>query len=80
MDIQAMADYNNKIVVGLGFRNTDALMIFAGFKFNSRFSMHYSFDLTLSEVRKASSNSHEFSLIFNTCKPVNTSTSGCPLF
>lgn len=80
VDIQAMADYNNKVIGGLGFRNTDGLLFFAGFKFNSRFSIHYSFDLTLSEIRKASSNTHEFSLVFNTCKPVNTSTSSCPLF
>ena len=80
LDLQAMVDVSNKFMAGLGYRNTDALIFFAGFKFDSRFSLNYSFDLTLSDLRVASSNTHEISLIFNTCKQENRSTYSCPLF
>lgn len=80
IDLQAMVDISNKFIGGIGYRNTDALMFFAGFKFNSRFSLHYSFDLTLSDIRLSSSNTHELSIIFNTCKKETQSTYSCPLF
>lgn len=80
MDIQAIADFGNKLNVGLGYRNTDAVLFFAGFKLNQRFSMQYSFDLTLSALRNGSSNTHEISLSFSACRPEKTSTSSCPLF
>lgn len=80
MDLNLMLDFSNRFVTGLGYRNTDALMIFAGFKLSPRFTIHYSFDFTLSDIQQVSSNTHEFSLIFNTCKKENTSTSSCPLF
>lgn len=80
MDIQILADFSNKFNFGLGYRNTDALLFFAGFKINQRFSIQYSFDYTLSAIRTASSNTHEISLSFSACKPQNTSTSRCPLF
>jgi type IX secretion system PorP/SprF family membrane protein len=79
-DVQVMADFNNKLQFGLGYRNTDAVIFFAGFKLNQRFSLQYSFDLTLSALRNVSSNSHELSISFATCKPQNTNTSRCPLF
>lgn len=80
IDIQAIADFGNKINFGLGYRNTDALLFFAGFKINQRFSLQYSFDLTLSDLRNGSSNTHELSISFSACKPENTNTSRCPLF
>jgi type IX secretion system PorP/SprF family membrane protein len=80
MDLNLMLDFSNRFVTGLGYRNTDALMVFAGFKLSPRFTIHYSFDFTLSDIQQVSSNTHEFSLIFNTCKKENTSTSSCPLF
>jgi len=80
LDLNMMFDFSNRFVTGLGYRNTDALMIFAGFKLSPRFTVHYSFDFTLSDIQQVSSNTHEFSLIFNTCKKENTSTSSCPLF
>jgi type IX secretion system PorP/SprF family membrane protein len=80
LDIQAMVDLKDIVDLGLGYRNTDALLIFAGFKINQRFSLQYSFDLTLSPLRNGSSNTHELSLSFSACRPENTSTSKCPLF
>lgn len=80
IDLQAIVDYRNILNGGIGFRNTDALIFFAGFKIKQRFSVNYSFDLTLSDIRLGSSNTHELSISFTTCKPENTSTSSCPLF
>lgn len=79
-DLQGMVDINNKFNAGLGYRNTDALLAYAGIKINNRFSIQYSFDFTLSALRNGSSNTHEISLSFSACKPENTSTSSCPLF
>lgn len=80
MDLQAMIDFNNKLNFGLGYRNTDAILAYAGVKINHRFSIQYSFDLTLSALRNGSSNTHELSVSFSACRPENTSTSRCPLF
>ncbi len=80
LDLQMMADLNNQFNFGLGYRNQDCLIFFAGFKLNQRLSIQYSFDATVSALRKASSNSHEISLSFNTCRKANRSTSACPLF
>jgi type IX secretion system PorP/SprF family membrane protein len=80
LDLQAIVDFSNKFNGGLGYRNGDALIFFAGFKINQRFSVNYSFDLTLSDIRLESSNTHELSISFTTCKPENSSTYSCPLF
>lgn len=80
VDLQAMVDFSNKVNAGLGFRNGDALIFFAGFKLNQRFSVNYSFDMTISDIRLGSSNSHELSITFNTCKAPSNSTYSCPLF
>jgi len=80
LDLQAMVDLKDVVDLGLGYRNSDAVLFFAGFKINQRFSVQYSFDLTLSPLRNGSSNTHELSLTFSACRPENTSTSKCPLF
>jgi type IX secretion system PorP/SprF family membrane protein len=80
IDAQVMADWQNKVQLGIGYRNQDALLFFAGFKINSRFSVLYSFDLTTSALRKASSNSHELSIILNNCAPAESGSLSCPLF
>jgi type IX secretion system PorP/SprF family membrane protein len=80
LDLQMMADLNNQFNFGLGFRNQDCLIFFAGFKINQRLSIQYSFDATVSALRKASSNTHEISLSFNSCRKERNSTSACPLF
>ena len=80
LDLQLMTDFSNKVNIGIGYRNTDAMLFFAGMKFNQRLSIQYSFDLTLSALRNASSNTHELSISFSACKPENTNQSRCPLF
>jgi type IX secretion system PorP/SprF family membrane protein len=80
LDLQMMADLNNQFNLGIGYRNQDCLIFFAGFKINQRLSIQYSFDATVSALRKASSNTHEISVSFNTCRKERSSTSACPLF
>lgn len=80
VDVQVMGDWQNKLQLGIGYRNQDALLLFAGFKINSRFSVMYSFDLTTSAIRKASNNSHELSIILNNCAPAAPGSLSCPLF
>lgn len=80
VDINATVDIKNMFDVGLGYRNGDAVMFFAGYKFNHRFFIMYSFDLTTSPLKKYSNNSHEISLSFNACRPDKTASASCPLF
>ncbi len=80
LDIQAMIDFSNKVNFGIGYRNTDAILIFAGFKYKQQLSIQYSFDYTLSGLQNFSKNTHEVSFAFTTCKPENKDNIRCPLF
>jgi type IX secretion system PorP/SprF family membrane protein len=79
-DLQANIDIRNLFDVGLGYRNTDALIFFAGYKLNQKLSIIYSFDLTTSAIRNYSNNTHEISLSFNACRSEKTAAASCPLF
>lgn len=79
-DLNMLFDYNNKIGLGIGYRNVDAVVFTASFKIKEQFSIHYSFDYTLSNIQNVSKNTHEVSLIFSGCKSKNTKTNACPLF
>ncbi|TXI83803.1 MAG: type IX secretion system membrane protein PorP/SprF [Crocinitomicaceae bacterium] len=79
-DINLILDLNNKVGVGLGYRNTDALMAFLQVKLKDQFSIGYSFDYVLSSVGRNEFFSHEISLSFSSCKSVNTNQTSCPLF
>lgn len=80
MDLNLHMDFNNRFGLGLGYRNTDALMAFVSFKVAERFMIMYSFDYTLSEIQNVSSNTHELSLKFSGCKTRKEGSTGCPLF
>lgn len=80
LDIQAMIDFANKVNLGIGYRNTDAILCFAGFKLNQQLSIQYSFDYTLSAIKIGSNNTHEVSISYTTCKPENKDKTRCPLF
>jgi type IX secretion system PorP/SprF family membrane protein len=77
MDINVLFNYLNKFGIGGGLRNTNAFLCLVNFKINSQFSVHYSFDYTLSSIHN---NTHEFSIIYNTCKKRETGTTKCALF
>jgi type IX secretion system PorP/SprF family membrane protein len=80
VDLNLNLDIKNQFNVGVGFRNQDALIFLAGFKINEQFSLNYSFDYTVSGLRNASSNTHEISIGFITCKPDKKGYANCALF
>ena len=80
IDIATHFDYRNQFSLGLGFRNSDALMMFAQVKIKDQFSIGYSFGYTISEIQLGAKNTHEVSLRFTTCKPDRRSKTGCSLF
>lgn len=80
IDLNLHLDFNNQFTLGLGYRNTDALIAFASLKFQERFMVVYSFDYTLSGIQKVAANTHELSLKFSTCKTRKEGSTGCPLF
>jgi type IX secretion system PorP/SprF family membrane protein len=79
-DINLHMDYQNIVTIGVGYRTQDALLISAGFKISQRFGIQYAFEYTVSGLNKVSNHTHEVGISFLTCRPVNTSTSKCPLF
>lgn len=80
LDLQANVNIKNTFDIGVGYRNTDAVIFIAGYKLNQKFSIMYSLDLTTSALRNYSSNTHEISLSFNSCRQEKTTTVSCPLF
>ena len=80
IDLNLHWDYRNLIGLGLGYRNTDALLAFVSIKLKGQFALVYSFDYTLSKLQQVSKNTHEVSLRFSTCKIRKTGTASCPLF
>jgi type IX secretion system PorP/SprF family membrane protein len=80
LDLQTNVNIRNTFDIGMGYRNTDAVIFIAGYKVNQKLSIIYSFDLTTSALKNYSSNTHELSLSFNTCRQEKTTTVSCPLF
>lgn len=78
-DLNLMMDFQNKFMLGLGYRNVDALIAFM--KVNiKQFTIGYSFDYITSAIRGGNFHTHEISLQFSTCKKRKTSVNACPLF
>jgi len=79
VDLNLMFDFTDKFLVGLGYRNTDALIAMLRLRLD-KFSVGYSFDFITSDIRGGNFHSHEISLMYNTCRSRGNSTSACPLF
>ncbi len=58
-DLNLKLDYTNKFFVGLSYRTQDAFALIIGTIISHRFEMSYSYDVTTSSIRQASSGSHE---------------------
>jgi type IX secretion system PorP/SprF family membrane protein len=61
LDISSRIYYKNDYWVGLSWRTNDALILMLGLKYD-RFYFAYAFDFTLTDIRKQSLGTHEFSL------------------
>jgi type IX secretion system PorP/SprF family membrane protein len=62
LDINASALYNNKIWGGVTYRLQDAIAVMAGYYIMPDLRVSYSYDITTSALRTASSGSHEIML------------------
>lgn len=70
LDIAGIAEYRNQYFGGLGFRgynanSIDAVIIYAGFKFNRKYRLTYSYDLGINGLRRFHEGTHEFVLNYN---------------
>jgi type IX secretion system PorP/SprF family membrane protein len=79
IDLNLMFDFTDKLLVGIGYRNTDALIAMLRLRLE-KFSVGYSFDFITSAIRGGNFHTHEISLMYNTCRSRGNSTSACPLF
>jgi type IX secretion system PorP/SprF family membrane protein len=80
MDLTLVFSYLNKIDVGIGLRNKDAIIGYFQYKFSDKFSLTYSVDFVTSELYSIRHLSHEFGISFGNCKSPNTNKTVCPLF
>lgn len=80
LQLQVLADYNRKFTFGIGYRNTDALIAFLGFKIEDKWRLMYSYDFILSKLRPGTYHSHELTLSFSPCRVLTSDQQLCPLF
>jgi type IX secretion system PorP/SprF family membrane protein len=67
MDLNAMVEWNKVFGLGVGYRNGDALTLMMKVGFLQFFQLGYSYDVTTSKLRVASSNTHEIILAITPC-------------
>jgi type IX secretion system PorP/SprF family membrane protein len=81
INLYALFDFNNFITAGLGYRSQESLMFLIRVKFLGYLSLAYSFDFMLNPLRGAGViHTHEFSLVFSTCKKKSKNPNNCPVF
>ncbi|MEO8587786.1 MAG: type IX secretion system membrane protein PorP/SprF [Flavobacteriales bacterium] len=81
-DLNCMVEYNRTLALGVGYRNGDALTILMKIGFMKFFQVGYSYDVTTSKLRVASSNTHEIVLAITPCarESVGRRAINCPAF
>lgn len=67
-DINGMVEWNRIYGLGIGYRNGDALVAMMKVGFLKFFQLGYSYDITTSRLRTASSNTHEVILAITPCR------------
>ena len=67
--INSLIIYNKKVWGGVSYREKDALIGMIGLELYNGLKFGYSYDFTLSDIRKSSSGSHEF--MVNYCFNIN---------
>jgi type IX secretion system PorP/SprF family membrane protein len=78
LDLNLMADFDNKFQLGLTYRNTDAIVGLFKVNFLKYFSLGYAFDFTTSRIRFSSSNTHEIILGISACPHRGRGITECP--
>jgi type IX secretion system PorP/SprF family membrane protein len=69
MNVTSLVRYNKKVWGGVSYRAGDALIGIVGFELYNGLKIGYSYDFTLSDIRKNSTGSHEF--MVNYCFDLN---------
>jgi len=69
-EIAAIFKYRSQYVAGLGFRgynvnSVDAVVLYAGLRFNRKYTLTYSYDLGINGLRTFNEGTHEFVLNYN---------------
>ncbi|NND95320.1 MAG: type IX secretion system membrane protein PorP/SprF [Flavobacteriales bacterium] len=67
IDVNGMFDFDRKLALGVGYRNGDALVALAKFNFLNFFTLGYAYDMTLSPMKNAATNTHEVILAISAC-------------
>lgn len=82
LDINAMVEWNRKFALGAGYRNSDAVTFLMKVSFAKYFQLGYSYDITTSKLRMASSNTHEIILAITPCgsEDMSRRAINCPAF
>ncbi len=82
LDINAMVEWNKQFAVGVGYRNSDAVTFLMKVSFAKYFQLGYSYDVTTSKLRVASSNTHEIILGITPCgrERAGRRAIACPAF
>lgn len=81
-DVNGMVEWNRVYGLGVGYRNGDAFVAMVKIGFLKFFQLGYSYDITTSQLRVASSNTHEVILAITPCRQGDTSKRmiSCPAF
>ncbi len=61
-DMTVKVNFKEMLWGGLSYRHKDAVVVFLGYELNHMIKIGYSYDITVSEIRKYSSGSHEIIL------------------
>ncbi len=74
-DFSVLLKVNDNIFMGGSFRgyhaeSVDAVAIIMGYEINTKFSLFYAYDISLSTLKNISRGSHEFMLTYNINKPI----------
>lgn len=81
-DLNGMVEWNRTYGLGVGYRNGDAFVAMMKVGFLKYFQLGYSYDITTSRLRVASSNTHEVILAITPCRKEDGSRRmiSCPAF
>jgi type IX secretion system PorP/SprF family membrane protein len=65
VDISAKFTAYDKFYIGTSYRSNDAVVAFLGFRFQEKYIIGYSYDITMTELGRYSKGSHEIMLGFD---------------
>ena len=82
LGINAMVEWNKKFALGAGYRNSDAVTLLMKVGFAKYFQLGYSYDINISKLRVANTNTHEVILAITPCGSDDGSRRmiSCPAF